>query len=128
MPDMTKWLGWNDGQQPDKWLEGADRGAGVGFMLGHRGAEVTLYRNNTALDPQVMIVAPYGQATTVQENRSEAGASARDELLIVGRLDLNIRRGDEFMYNSTRRNYKVTRVNQAFVGMVQAWAEVFDGG
>jgi len=128
MPDMTKYLGWNGDQQPDKWLDGADRGAGIGLMLGHRGAEIVLYRDNVALDAQTMIVAPYGQATTVQENRSDAGASARDELLVVGLTALDIERGDEFMYNSTRRNYKITRVNRAFAGMVQAWAEVFDNG
>lgn len=127
MPNLTLWLDWNGDEQPDKWLEGADRGAGIGMMMGRHGVSVVLYRENVALDEQTMMINPQGQSTTTQNVSSEAGTSGRDELLIVGALGLNIKRGDQFaLHTSGRRNYRVTYVTKSFGGMVQARAEALD--
>ena len=125
MPDLSKFLNW-DNDQADQWLTGQARSAGISFMIGHRGMSVVLYRNNVAQAAQTMVVAPYGQGTTTQEQRSDAGTSGRDELLIVGLSTLDIRRGDEFSHNApggVLRNYRVTYVEKSFTGMVQARAE-----
>lgn len=129
MPDMADWLNWVDAGNTETWQDGQNRGAGIGFMLGHRGVSVTLYRQSVALTAQTVIVAPFGRAGVTTILQSEAGKAGQEELMILGPSTLNIQINDEFAYNTSgRRNYKVSWVDKSFTGMVQARATVIDNG
>lgn len=103
-----------------------ERGEGISFIVNHRKQSITLYRDNVALAAQNVALFPLGQVSTTQQMQGSAGQPARDELLIVGAATLNIRRGDEFAYQTsgTRRNWRVMYVEKAIAGQIQARAEV----
>jgi hypothetical protein len=129
MPTIANWLNWVDAGNTEAWQDGENRGAGVGFMLGHRGVSITLYRQSVAQAAQTVIVAPFGRGGVTSAVQSDAGTAGEEELLILGSVTLDIQINDEFAYNTAgRRNYKVSWVDKSFTGMKQARAKVTDNG
>lgn len=110
---MTDFSNWTIDQEYDE---------GVDFILGHRGVSIVLVRNGTPIAAQTMFVGPMN---TPRETSAEQGQSAKQEYIIIGEADLNIRRGDRFSYqpvNANQLNYEVTSVDKSLHGQVQARA------
>ena len=125
MPDLGAYLDWNGAGTLEEWYRQADRGATVSFMIGHRGVSLTLVRDGTVLDAQMVLLVPAGRNNSATEKNGEGGTAAHEQLLIVGQDDLNIQRGDKFKFPATRGrlNYEVVRIETTLVGMVQAFCE-----
>lgn len=125
MPDFGTWIGWHSTGDFEEWYREADRSDSIAFMIGHRGASLTLVRAGSAQAAQSCLLVPAGRNNEASETLPQSGTAAREQLLIVGPPDMNIKRGDQFKYPSTlsRLNYEVVRVEKVLYGMVQAFAE-----
>jgi len=123
MPNLNTYLDWDATGDTEDWLSQFSRDPG--FMIGHRGVSVVLYRDGVAQTAQDFLIAPLGQASATQEANTEVGQGSRDELLVLGFADADIRKGDEFRYQATgtRRNYRVTYVEKAVHNQTQSRAE-----
>lgn len=124
MPDLSTYLDWHDTGNAEDWLTAFTRDPL--FMIGHRGTSIVLYRGSTAQTAQDFLIVPFGQATSTNKVNSDAAQGGRDELLVLGASDANIRKGDTFSHHalSTSRNYRVTWVERTLHGQVQARAEL----
>lgn len=124
MPNLNTYLDWHATGNAEDWLTQFTRDPL--FMIGHRGTSITLYRGGVAQTAQDFLVVPLGQATTTQRASSETAQGSRDELLVLGASDADIRKGDEFSHNAlgTARNYRVAWVERTLHGSIQARAEL----
>lgn len=124
MPNMTQYLGWNTDGDLENWYDDALRSDSIGFIIGHRGTSVTLYRDSAFLTAQSMLVVPISTAYA-QKIGVDSGEAAGQQLLIVTLRTVDIKRQDRFSYNATpsgRLNYEVERVEKLYNGMYQAIA------
>jgi len=125
MPDFSAYLDWNEAGDLETWYRGAQRSAGVAFMIGHRGASVVLTRGtNTKLDAQNVLVVPATYGTS--QLKADTGQSDQQSVVIIAMPDADIENGDRFSWNATpsgRLNYTVKHVDRSLTGMIQATTE-----
>lgn len=123
MPDLSAYIGWHDDGAVEDWT--AQFARDPGFMIGHRGVSVVLYRAGVAQTAQDFLIAPLGQTAQTRDANTPVGQGSRDELLVLGMADADIQKGDEFHYQAvgTRRNYRVVWVEKAAFNSTQARAE-----
>lgn len=125
MPDFGTWIGWHPTGDLEEWYRQFDRADSVAFIIGHRGINLTMIRAGATVAAQTFILAPAGRNNDSSENASDSGVAAKEQLLLVGLPDADLKRGDRFMYPASagRLNYEVIRVEHAVLGMVQGFAE-----
>lgn len=99
------------------------RGQGVEFIIDRNAVSIVLDRNNAQLPAQTVMITGIAAAS---EKGSESGIAAVAQVMVLFKSDGNVRRHDRFSYNAypaNRLNYEIIRVEPAFVGMIQTFAE-----
>jgi hypothetical protein len=106
----------------DNWLRGTQDGLTIGAETIQKRdlVEITIARGTSDLDPQCVRVVPSRGGSESGETQGNNVPSASG-VVVIGDDDLNIRKGDLFVFRSTR--YKVIYVMSAVAGHVQAYAE-----
>jgi hypothetical protein len=128
MPDFTRWMGWEDENALEGWLDQLNRSGGVAFMMGHQGVSITLVRNGAPLASQTVLLVPAsGARSSTPEEKGAAGVGAKDYVFVIGTRahpvlpDLDIAKGDMFTVGGAR--YTVTYVDYTMIGKIEARAE-----
>lgn len=102
------------------------RGQGVEFIIERNAVSIVLDRNNTKLSAQTVMITGIAASS---EQGSLSGAAAQAQVMVLCKADADIQRNDRFSYNATptgRLNYRVQRVEPAFSGMKQTFAQIQD--
>ncbi len=127
MPDFAGWLNWHDTDNLEGWLDDYPRAAGVAFMIGHKGVQLTLVRGATALSPQWVVLVPASTVSRTQEFTTETGVGGKDVYYVIGCqdhptvADLDIRKGDRFVLDGA--HFEITFVDYTMAGKIEARAE-----
>lgn len=125
-PALNTYMGWTTDGDLEEWQSQHERADGIGFIIGKNAVSVELDRNGTLLDAQTFMITGVASLDSGSVG-SDSGNAAREQLMVLCPADADIRRSDRFSYNaypSGRLNYKIARVEKAFNGMIQAFAEV----
>ena len=123
MPDLNTFLGWNETGDMEEWYREQERTPA--FMIGHRGVDLVLVRNDVALPAQKVLLVPKASANA-SEKQNDTALAAMDALIVIGSDSLDIERNDRFSFRpalANRLNYRIAYVEKTLEGMIQARAE-----
>lgn len=124
MPDLSAYLNWNAAGDLEGWLQDV-HGAGIDFIINHNPTTITIVRNGAALDPQTCWLGQE-KLGDPDEPSSDAGSAGRQTLILLGRKNMDIQRGDQFKYptDNPGLNCEVIYVEKTFRDMLQVKVEI----
>lgn len=99
------------------------RGQGVEFIIDRNAVSIVLDRSGSTLSAQTVMITGIAAAS---EQGSESGIAAQAQVMVLFKSTGDVRRHDRFSYNAypaNRLNYEIIRVEAAFAGMIQCFAE-----
>lgn len=122
-PTLSTWLDWHSTANLEDWQQQATRASGVNFIIDKNAVSITLDRNGAAQTAQTVMITGVASASEIG---SDSGTAAVAQVMVLFKVGGNVQRHDRFTYNAVptgRLNYEITRVEKAFNGSIQAFAE-----
>jgi hypothetical protein len=122
-PTLSNWMDWHSTANLEDWQQQYARAGGVNFIIDKNAVSIVLDRNGVQQSAQTVMITGVAAAS---EQGSESGTTATAQLMVLFKSTGDVRRGDRFTWNavpSGRLNYEIVRVEKAFAGMIQAFAE-----
>lgn len=123
-PTLSTWLDWHSTANLEDWQQQVSHSSGVNFIVDKNAVSLVLDRGGVAQTAQSVMITG---VATASETGSDTGTAAVAQVMVLFKSTGNVQRHDRFTLNAVptgRLNYEITRVEKAFNGSIQAFAEV----